>query len=71
MTGLDASDFDQIPASALADSIEDIANKDFDPSQCRAIVNKVNILFRFTFKFTCFQGVSFLCFQLRLDNSYQ
>ena len=43
MTGLEPADFDQIPAMALADTIDDIKDKDFDVSQCRAIVAKVSL----------------------------
>ena len=41
MTGLDPEDLDEIPDAAIEDAMENIADKEFDMSQCRAIVKKV------------------------------
>lgn len=40
--GLQTEDIDEIRASVIADALEDLADKDFDVSQCRAITQKVN-----------------------------
>ena len=41
IVGLEPEDFDQMPDAAIGDAIADIAEMDFDVSQCRAIVKKV------------------------------
>ena len=41
VTGLAPEDLSQMPTDAVTSALSDLKDKEFDVSQCRAIINKV------------------------------